>query len=896
MNLRSIAIHSCITAFIFSWNAFGATVSFDISKTSGILQPRHLAGTCLPIWNNQTIYTQIKKGLIQSNFRLFRFPNGSLSNGYHWNGKGSYNSDSIWTCDSLAYLPGFMGMTWNRGTSVSNWGFDMSSTITDGDTASYWRSDELISGTFPYFYLELSQSWAVDSIVILWGDKYAADFSIDFFTLAASPYPGPFGNPVDSWETQKLVTDNQQSYFSSGIPGGKSTQYVRVNIKKYRDRKKSVEVREVFLFSQGAIITKNVKKYKGGASDDQTRVIAMPTFVGSTLRPGTDYTSGAAGWHFEAFMDYIRSINDSVVPVICVNYGAGTPEEAAAWVFYANVVKNYNIRFWQIGNEPDGAWEEGGPVTARIYAEKFLLFSKAMKKVDSTIKILGPLLSNAQFDGQNSGLYDGRSWMRAFIDSVGREEKADNAKYCDGIDFHSYPYWANSPTVIGMRNSMDYVYNQSDSLNKWIASSLAKPESVYVMLSEYNSSTVMSDLLQKSINGIFVANMCAGLADKFGSRAMSVFWDSYEDGNAGSNGTFGSLSLFNSLDSWYWSSLSKAPSAAYWALFIVQNIWIDPAKENTVLPVLSAPDQNVRAYGIKTPNDFRALLFNFSSQPETLSCSLSVNNFSKADVFTWGEAQFKWIGSDKMAFASPNCGPVSRSVSVSDLRPIVLPGLSMCVVRYHETDTIAHPPQFLHLWACPTTGLTRVLPVCGSIFGRTNVISGIDYAFDTVKSFSRSLRSIDSAFDGPCESFSDSLSLKDLNPGLHKLYIQARNTFGAVSIDSIAFSISWSGLIKRDGVTKGNNGWGISESRTGDRIRLVFNSPLQANFNAPMNARVISSNGTCVRKLTCTRKGGFCFEWAGENAAYGKAAPGVYYLVVSVAGKVIYRTAMVIGK
>ena len=42
---------------------------------------------------------------------------------------------------------------------------------------------------------------------------------------------------------------------------------------------------------------------------------------------------------------------------ITANYGTGTPEEAAAWVRYANKVKRNNVRYWEIGNENYGTWE-----------------------------------------------------------------------------------------------------------------------------------------------------------------------------------------------------------------------------------------------------------------------------------------------------------------------------------------------------------------------------------------------------------------------------------------------------------------------------------------------------------------------------------------------------------
>jgi alpha-N-arabinofuranosidase len=75
---------------------------------------------------------------------------------------------------------------------------------------------------------------------------------------------------------------------------------------------------------------------------------------------------------------------------ITANYGTGTPEEAAAWVNYANVVKHHNVRYWEIGNENYGTWEADNntrphdPVT---YATRFKEYWRQMKAVDPSIKI-----------------------------------------------------------------------------------------------------------------------------------------------------------------------------------------------------------------------------------------------------------------------------------------------------------------------------------------------------------------------------------------------------------------------------------------------------------------------------------------------------------------------------
>jgi alpha-L-arabinofuranosidase len=71
-------------------------------------------------------------------------------------------------------------------------------------------------------------------------------------------------------------------------------------------------------------------------------------------------TSGTNTWrwatNFAAFANVASSLSAQVF--ITVNYGTGTPEEAAAWVTEANVTRHLGIRYWEIGNENYGAsWE-----------------------------------------------------------------------------------------------------------------------------------------------------------------------------------------------------------------------------------------------------------------------------------------------------------------------------------------------------------------------------------------------------------------------------------------------------------------------------------------------------------------------------------------------------------
>jgi hypothetical protein len=108
------------------------------------------------------------------------------------------------------------------------------------------------------------------------------------------------------------------------------------------------------------------------------------------------------------------------------------------------------------------------------------------------------------------------------------------------------------------------------------------------MMSEYNSLVVMSDLLQKPLNGVFVANMFAGLRAEVRRQGNERVLGLFRRRQFGGPGPFGSLEFVQCRQHSYFSSFVKAPSAAYWALYAAQNLWINPEKQNTLVAGLSA--------------------------------------------------------------------------------------------------------------------------------------------------------------------------------------------------------------------------------------------------------------------------------------------------------------------
>ncbi len=117
-------------------------------------------------------------------------------------------------------------------------------------------------------------------------------------------------------------------------------------------------------------------------------------------------TSGTNTWKWStSFANFIHvATNVGAQAFITVNYGSGTPAEAAAWVRNANVTNHCAFKYWEIGNEVYGTWETDTnvpPNDAYTYALRATNYIRQMKAADPTIKI-GIVLTPGE-DGSVNG-------------------------------------------------------------------------------------------------------------------------------------------------------------------------------------------------------------------------------------------------------------------------------------------------------------------------------------------------------------------------------------------------------------------------------------------------------------------------------------------------------------
>lgn len=135
----------------------------------------------------------------------------------------------------------------------------------------------------------------------------------------------------------------------------------------------------------------------------------------------------------DEFLSLCRHLGSE--PLICVNFGDATPEEAAHWVEYCNGNAStrfgalraenghpepYGVKYWDIGNEMFAEWETGH-CTAGEYAERYVAFAKAMRGRDPSIKLIACAGDGNQLD---------QSWNETIL----RRIKA----YVDILGLHTY--------------------------------------------------------------------------------------------------------------------------------------------------------------------------------------------------------------------------------------------------------------------------------------------------------------------------------------------------------------------------------------------------------------------------------------------------------------------------
>ena len=158
---------------------------------------------------------------------------------------------------------------------------------------------------------------------------------------------------------------------------------------------------------------------------------------------------------FDEFASQARAIG--ATSLITVNYGSGTPSQAAAWVVHVGGNRQSEVALWEVGNENYSCYETNmhlatpptnikgyvprgqvcpdTAVMAESYAAHSPAYIDAIRRVDPSAQIGVPwAFSAAQASG--SAVTNAATWNRVVLNVDGR--------HIDFVDAHWYPFDATS--------------------------------------------------------------------------------------------------------------------------------------------------------------------------------------------------------------------------------------------------------------------------------------------------------------------------------------------------------------------------------------------------------------------------------------------------------------------
>jgi alpha-L-arabinofuranosidase len=177
----------------------------------------------------------------------------------------------------------------------------------------------------------------------------------------------------------------------------------------------------------------------------------------------------------------------SWTPMLTVNLGTGTPEEARNWVEYCNCPTGtryadmraangsalpHNVKLWCLGNEMDGPWQLGH-VPADHYAIRAQQAAKMMKDTDKSIELVA-------CGSCGTGMSTYMEWDRQVLEHVG-----DAADY---ISLHRYVGNHNSdtPDYLAITNSIDRQIEEMDAACRFVQARRRSRKRPWLCFDEWN--------------------------------------------------------------------------------------------------------------------------------------------------------------------------------------------------------------------------------------------------------------------------------------------------------------------------------------------------------------------------------------------------------------------------
>lgn len=704
MNPRTGSAFVLLASF-FCLPAFPQTVRVDIAPSKALrFDPDRAMGSSLDILPARqfdhvfaplTIQESLSAGWGPITYRQ----NTELSiAAWHWNPNGTWSDaaheSGYFTGSaqlgepiraSYGYPLPHRGNTRNGGASA---GF---SRLSDGDAASYWKSNPYLTEKFTGESDSLHPQWIVidfgkpqhiSAMRIAWANPFARKYSVEYWRG---------GNALD-----EPASGAWKAFPRGTIRNGRGgTALLRLSPKPVRARFLRIvmsessntcdthgpgdprncvgyAVNEVYAgnFSRRRSFI-DLMKHERGQNQTVTLVSSIdpwhadPDLAKERVQTGLDlfFTSGYTN-HLPA-----------MIPVSMVY---GTPEDSAAELAYVEK-RGYPVSYVEMGEEPDGQYMQ-----PEDYAALYLQWATALHKVDPKLKLGGPV-----FQGENEDIKAWRnaegktSWLGRFLDYLKAHRRMRDLSF---VSFEHYPI---APCDVNWSDLYREPELTRHILRVWRADGV--PEDVPLMNTESNLSWELTEPMQDVFAALWLADSVGSFLQYAGPGGAyyhsPIQPEPLRPGCRGYS-SFGNFVADEELR-------IRQYTAQYFASRMINLEWVQHrAGEHELFPAsanLADEDGNdlVTAYAVRRPDGQFSVMF-INKDPST---AFSVRVLFTSDekeprefsgpvtAVTFGSEQYRWHPKGRDSFADPDGPPATSTVDAKPGARFTLPKSSVTVLR-----------------------------------------------------------------------------------------------------------------------------------------------------------------------------------------------------------------------
>jgi hypothetical protein len=579
---------------------------------------------------------------------------------WHWNPQGTwsdasgkgYFTGSANPTEFLRYSYGYAlphrGFTRNDGTDNS--GF---SRLTDGDAASYWKSNPYLTQRFTgesdsahpqWVVMDLSQLQQITSIQIRWAEPYAVRYIVQYWT----------GDDPIKAATRGVWQTFPGGVITDGRGGSANLQLTSTPL----------PVRFLRI-----LMTESSNTCDSHGSTDPRNCVGYAIYelyIGTTTPDGkfhdvvrhtadqeqtTTYCSSVDPWHepsdlrstkqaqvgFDLF--FASGVTRGLPAMIPVALLYDTPDNAAAEMAYLQK-RGYPVSHVEMGEEADGQY-----MLPEDYAALYVQWATALHRVNPALKLGGPSFQGVNRDIEVWPDASGNvSWTARFVNYLKQHRRLNDLAF---FSFEHYPY---DPCRIPWGSLYDEPELVNHIMQVWREDGV--PANTPMFITEGNLSSSASETYMDLFSGLWLADYVGSFLNAGGS---GMYYFHYlplqmEHGCNDSPGTFGMFTV----DADY---KIQQPLAQFFVAQLINLEWVQPGSaEHRVFAAKADVDDGaghalVTAYALERPDGQWSLLIVNRDQQNAHSVRISFQDqaahgaasfVGPVQISTFGREQYHW--------------------------------------------------------------------------------------------------------------------------------------------------------------------------------------------------------------------------------------------------------------